>query len=130
MKLILAGLLVLISAPVFARVTLTIEQAEMVRRDCLNSEAEIDQMVICEEESALNLEQVLSGVYFDKIQACHSPADKKSLIQAERAWIKYRDATCLVHVRNSYKGRIDQGIAVASCMNDQRVERVKALLTY
>ena len=130
MKLILAALLVLVSAPAFARVNITLQQAVVVRQECLNSESELDQMVICEEETALNLELLLSGVYFDKIQACRTPAEKKSLVQAERAWIKYRDASCLIHVRDSHKGRSDQSLAVASCMNDQRIERVRALQAY
>ena len=72
-------------------------------------------------------EKELNATYQAVLATVTDPQDRRLLVEAQRAWIKFRDAEVAFHARYfpSSKG----GLFVATDMTQERTKKLKMLLT-
>lgn len=58
-----------------------------------------------------------------------SPTEKNLLLEAQRAWIKYKEAHCKA-IANQYQGGSIYPLVLYSCLEDLTIERKKKLQQY
>jgi len=71
----------------------------------------------------------MSNTYKQALKKTTDPAKKKLLIEAQRAWIKYKEAHCK-SVASEYEGGSFQPQSLYMCLTDITKERIKALKEY
>lgn len=98
------------------------------------STGEIEECVALEQGKAelkLNktYQRVLKLVGEVSAEDGEAPGAKKSLVAAQRAWVKFRDADCEATYTFHQGGQI-RGVMYLSCMQRHAENRVKDLETY
>ena len=79
-------------------------------------------------EKFKNADAVLSKTY-KKVMAMQDAAGKKLLLEAQRAWIKYKEAHCKSACLDNIGGSI-YALVYYSCLTEQTEERIKHLNNY
>jgi uncharacterized protein YecT (DUF1311 family) len=102
--------------------------ASAAERDCsaLNTQMEINA---CEGEKLQKVDAALNAVYA-KLAKKVSPEGKAKLIEAQRAWLKYRDSQCAFETLGTVNGTIHP-LEVAQCeaaLTKAQSERLEAQL--
>lgn len=112
MKKTLAILLLTISTPVFA--------------DCINPE-DFDATWECLNKQTQEVERRLSSTYKELLGKLDKD-NKGSLVNAQRLWVKYKEADCASFAESIYM--VDRMLSQAygrQCANDHAIQREKEL---
>ncbi|PPD40931.1 MAG: hypothetical protein CTY15_14245 [Methylocystis sp.] len=101
-----------------------IPPASAAERNCadLNTQLEIN---VCQAERFDKADAALNAAYA-KLAAKVSPQGKTQLVEAQRAWIKYRDAQCAFETLGTIGGSINP-MEVAICRAELTKEQTKRL---
>lgn len=83
--------------------------------DCVLARSDVEQ-AICSSRDLARLDRHVAEAYADKLTWAENDAKRATARQAQRAWLKVRDATCL---------RVGQ--TLASCLMGVYQQRLKAL---
>lgn len=92
--------------------------------DCGKLSTQLD-MNLCEGKNFEQADGRLNAVY-GKLAAKVSPAGKAKLVDAQRAWIKYRDAQCQFEAFGTNGGSIN-GMMVSQCMTQMTRDQTARL---
>jgi uncharacterized protein YecT (DUF1311 family) len=68
----------------------------------------------------------MAKIYKKVLNSLTNASDKKLLLEAQRAWIKYKETHCKL-VANAYKGGSIQPLIYANCLTSITEARIKAL---
>lgn len=79
----------------------------------------------CLRQAYVAADQALNRVYGD-IRAALAPADRQYLQDAERDWVKFRDAICAAE-RHLYEGGTGASPAFSACLEDETRRHVRDL---
>ena len=94
--------------------------------DCNNAQTTVD-MVTCSQQSYNRADAELNRVY-KRLRATLDDQGKTLLRDAQRAWIKYRDAECLRH-RDGVRGGTMMPIVEIGCLEEMTIIRTQQLGT-
>ncbi len=81
----------------------------------------------CFDRASMKADRELNRIYAE-VRSALAPRDRQNLEDAERAWLKYRDATCAAE-RDLYDGGTAAFPAYAACIEEVTRERVSDLRT-
>jgi uncharacterized protein YecT (DUF1311 family) len=93
-------------------------------KDCNGIGTQAD-MNICERKNLENADARLNAAY-NKLAAKVSAAGKAKLVDAQRAWIKYRDLQCEFESLGTNGGSI-HGMIVGQCLTEMTAAQTKRL---
>lgn len=98
------------------------------------STGEIEECLAAEQgktEAKLNRAYALALDRAEKVSAedGEAPGSRKSLVVAQRAWVRFRDANCEALYTFHQKGS-GSGVVYLSCMKKHAEDRIKDLETY
>jgi uncharacterized protein YecT (DUF1311 family) len=79
----------------------------------------------CFDQEYKRADHELNRVYAE-VRAALAPADRRNLEDAERAWLKYRDATCAAE-RSLYDGGTGAFPAYSACLEEETRQRTNDL---
>ncbi len=68
----------------------------------------------------------MSAIYKKVLKTFTNTADKKLLLEAQRAWIKYKETNCKL-VANAYEGGSIKPLMYAACLTSLTEARIKEL---
>jgi uncharacterized protein YecT (DUF1311 family) len=96
--------------------------------DCKNalSTPEINECASIEQKK---VEDKLNKVYQRIVKSVDNAEAKKSLVEAQRAWVKFRDADCKAVYQKWIEGTI-RGVMFTGCMQNRAETRIKELEDY
>ena len=74
-------------------------------------------------------DQEMTKIYKSVISRLSSQNDKNQLLEAQRAWIKYKESHCK-SLANQYQGGSIYPLVFYSCLEEVTIERKKQLQKY
>ena len=107
------------------------EKQTLINCDKAITTPEIEQ---CAESQMQRTEDKLNNIYKKEMKFYQQPDDedmkysemKKALLEAQRAWIKFREADCQF-VDISYQGGREHNIGYINCLESHALYRIKQL---
>jgi uncharacterized protein YecT (DUF1311 family) len=111
-----------------AGLLLTVCAGSSFALDCKNavSTPEINECASIEQKK---VEDKLNKVYQRVIKSVDKAEAKKSLVEAQRAWVKFREADCNAVYQKWIDGTI-RGVMFTGCMQNRAETRIKELEDY
>jgi uncharacterized protein YecT (DUF1311 family) len=92
---------------------------------CLQTATTTPDMVVCAEADLSRVDGDLSTI-FSGLQRYLDPTGKKKLMEAETAWLQYRESQCDFETDTETNGEMKQLFA-ASCKTKLTQDRIKAM---
>lgn len=92
---------------------------------CIQSATTTPDMVVCAEADLSRVDSDLSTI-FSGLQRYLDPTGKKKLMEAETAWLQYRESQCDFETDTETNGEMKQLFA-ASCKTKLTQDRIKAM---
>jgi uncharacterized protein YecT (DUF1311 family) len=126
MKMFLITLLSIAPAFAHAGAQETLNQIQQVRKACMAQSTSHVGDDDCQDVAGTKLDQLLNSVYQNALQGTEAPR-AIALRDAERAWLKYRDAQ-INYITVSFTGGNGGGLAASSASNDMTAARIADLL--
>jgi uncharacterized protein YecT (DUF1311 family) len=83
------------------------------------------ELTQCFDHAYKNVDRDLNKIFAD-IRAVLAPTERQNLEESERAWLKYRDATCVAE-RKLYDGGTGAFPAFAACLEEETRQHVSDL---
>lgn len=96
--------------------------------DCKNAVATPD-INECASIEQKKVEDKLNKAYQQVIKSIGEPATKKALIEAQRAWVRFREADCKA-VYEQYKTGTIRTVMFIGCMQEHAEQRIKDLESF
>lgn len=96
--------------------------------DCINPESQ-QLMNICAGRDYKKADAALNAAWEPAKAFAEAIGQDEALLEAQRAWLSYRDAACDVHA-SPYEGGSIQPLIRATCLSELTAQRTRMLLEF